>query len=138
MAEEPENLTLKLLRELRAEMREGFEKAFGELAALRGSMSELQIAVAATRADVGIIKQDVEKIGEIQANQGARLNAIDGRLGIIENAHAERKFEESSQGIDINKSRRHGFPIHPAKATQSRNIADRNHKDCERKCERQF
>jgi len=44
MAEEPENLTLKLLRELRAEMREGFEKAFGELAALRGSMSELQIA----------------------------------------------------------------------------------------------
>jgi hypothetical protein len=35
MTDEPENLTLKLLREMRSEMREGFEKAFGDLAALR-------------------------------------------------------------------------------------------------------
>ena len=94
MADEPENLTLALLREIRSEMREGFEKAFSELADVRAQtklipqlakdVSELQVALAATRADVGIIKETVEKIGEIQANQGARLNAIDGRLGIIE------------------------------------------------------
>jgi hypothetical protein len=46
MADEPENLTLKLLREMRSEMREGF-------AELRGSVSELQVAVAAIRADQG-------------------------------------------------------------------------------------
>jgi hypothetical protein len=91
MTDEPENLTLTLLREMRAEMREGFEKAFGELAELRGEMlgmradvSELQIAMAATRADIGIIKEAVEKISETQQNQGARLNAMDGRLALIE------------------------------------------------------
>ena len=46
MTDEPENLTLALLREIRGEMREGFEKAFGELGELRGSVSELSIAVA--------------------------------------------------------------------------------------------
>jgi predicted nucleic acid-binding Zn-ribbon protein len=70
MTDEPENLTLKLLREMRAEMREGFEKAFSELTELRGAMSELQTAVAAIRG--------------AQQNHGARLNAIDGRLALIE------------------------------------------------------
>jgi chromosome segregation ATPase len=91
VADEPENLTLKLLREMRAEMREGFEKSFGELAELRqgfvelrGSVYELQIALTATRVDVAAIKTDVETIRETQQNQGARLNAIDGRLALIE------------------------------------------------------
>ena len=95
MADEPENLTLKLLREMRAEMREGFEKAFGDIAAvrtemregfaeLRGSVSELQIAVAAIRADQGRSNELLGKLADTQANQGARLNAIDGRLALIE------------------------------------------------------
>jgi hypothetical protein len=75
MADEPENLTLKLLRELRSEMREGF-------AELRGSVSELQVAVAAIRADQGHTNELLEQVHKTQQNHGARLNAIDGRLGL--------------------------------------------------------
>ena len=105
MADEPENLTLKLLRELRSEMREGFEKAFGELADLRGSVSELhrsvsrlegsvfkleegvselQHEVAAMRIDQGRTNELLEQVHKTQQNHGARLNVIDGRLAIIE------------------------------------------------------
>jgi len=91
MTDEPENLTLKLLREIRGEMREGFEKAFGDLAELRGSVSELrgsvsdlQVSVAAMRADQGRANELLEQVHEVQKNQGARLNVIDGRLAIIE------------------------------------------------------
>jgi predicted nuclease with TOPRIM domain len=91
MTDEPENLTLKLLREMRSEMREGFEKAFGDLTELRGSVSELrgsvsdlQVSVAAMRADQGRANELLEQVHEVQKNQGARLNVIDGRLAIIE------------------------------------------------------
>jgi hypothetical protein len=49
MADEPKDHTLRLLREIRAEIREGFTKVFDDLAELRGSVSELQHEVAATR-----------------------------------------------------------------------------------------
>lgn len=84
MPDEPENLTLKLLREMRSEMREGFEKAFGDLAELRGSVSELQHTVAAMRIDQGRMHVLLEHLHETQQNQGARLNVIDGRLALIE------------------------------------------------------
>ena len=91
MADEPENLTLKLLREIRGEMREGFEKAFGDLAELRGSVSELrgsvsdlQHEVAAMRVDQGRTNELLEKVHDTQQNHGARLNAIEGRLALIE------------------------------------------------------
>jgi predicted nuclease with TOPRIM domain len=91
MADEPENMTLKLLREMRDEMREGFEKAFGDLAELRkdtsglqGAVSELQHEVAAMRVDQRRTNDLLEQVHKPQANHGARLNAIDGRLAIIE------------------------------------------------------
>jgi hypothetical protein len=88
MADEPENLTLALLREMRAEMREGFEKAFGDIAAVRTEMrdgfAELQIAVAALSVDLKQTKKTVEQIHETQQNHGYRLNAVDGRLALIE------------------------------------------------------
>ena len=91
MADEPENLTLKLLREICGEMREGFEKAFGDLAALRkdtseiqGAVSELQHEVAAMRVDQGRTNELLEQVHKTQQNHGVRLNAIDGRLAIIE------------------------------------------------------
>jgi hypothetical protein len=91
MADEPENLTLKMLREMRFEMREGFEKAFGDLAALRKDMSDMQREVAAMRVDQRRTNETLEhhseileKLAETQANQGARINAIDGRLALIE------------------------------------------------------
>jgi chromosome segregation ATPase len=88
MTDEPENHTLALLREMRAEMREGFEKAFGDLAELRDSVSELQREVAAMRVDQGRTNELLEQVHKAQQNHGARLNAslnaIDGRLALIE------------------------------------------------------
>jgi hypothetical protein len=83
MADEPENLTLKLLREMRGEMREGFEKAFGDLAELRGSVSELQIALAATRTDIGVIKADVEDIKETARLIEGRLVRLEKHAGLL-------------------------------------------------------
>jgi hypothetical protein len=89
MADEeiPENIDLRfvarqnarILGEL-AEMREQTK----HIPALQADVSELQHAMAATRADLAIVKDTVEKIYETQQNHGARLNAIDGRLAIIE------------------------------------------------------
>ena len=62
MADEPEHLTLKILRE----MREGFERAFGDLAELRGSVSELQVAAAAIRADQGRTNELLEQVHKTQ------------------------------------------------------------------------
>jgi len=94
MADEPESRMLHLLREIRAEVREGFTKVFDDLAELREhtkpipqlakDVSELQVAVAAIRTDQGHTLELLEKISETQANHGARLNAIDGRLALIE------------------------------------------------------
>ena len=83
MADEPENLTLKLLREMRGEMREGFEKAFGDLAELKRDVSELQIAVAATRTDTGVIKADVEDIKETARLIEGRLVRLEKHAGLL-------------------------------------------------------
>jgi hypothetical protein len=94
MADEPENLTLKLLREMRSEMSEGFEKAFGDLAELRtemragfaelrGSVSELQVAVAAIRTDQGRTNELLEQVHMTQQAHSARLNLINGRLALM-------------------------------------------------------
>ena len=42
------------------------------------------VAVAAIRADQGRTNELLEKVHETQKNHGARLNAIDGRLALIE------------------------------------------------------
>jgi hypothetical protein len=84
MTDEPKDHTLAVLRQMRGEMQEGFEKAFDDLGALRGSVSELQREVAAMRVDQGRANEALERLADTQANQGARLNAIDGRLALIE------------------------------------------------------
>jgi NTP pyrophosphatase (non-canonical NTP hydrolase) len=101
MADEPENMTLALLREIRGEIREGFEKAFGDLAELRDELrdmgeqtkfipklvndvADLQHEVAAMRVDQSRTNELLEQVHEVQQNQGARLNVIEGRLALIE------------------------------------------------------
>jgi hypothetical protein len=44
----------------------------------------LQIAASAIRADQGRTNELLEQVHKTQQNHGARLNAIDGRLGPIE------------------------------------------------------
>ncbi len=95
MADEPKDHTLHLLREIRAEVREGCTKVFDDLAELceqtklipqlAKDVSELQVAVASMRADQGRANELLEKVHETQKNHGARLNVIDGRLALIEN-----------------------------------------------------
>jgi hypothetical protein len=69
----------QILTEL-AQMREQ-TKLIPKLAA---DVSELQVTVAAIRADQGRTNELLEQVHKTQANHGARLNAIDGRLAIIE------------------------------------------------------
>ncbi len=64
MAEEPENHTIRLLQEMRAEMKERFDKSDAAIAELQGAVTELQVAVAATRADLSIVKDDVGALKE--------------------------------------------------------------------------
>jgi chromosome segregation ATPase len=61
-----------------------FDDIQGHLGKLEASAQEMQITLAATRRDLAIVKDKVEEIHETQQNHGARLNAIDGRLAIIE------------------------------------------------------
>jgi hypothetical protein len=87
MADEPENLTLVLLREIRAEQE--------RLAIMLGKVTDAVTEVAATQNHQSAVLARhseilthhsglLEKINETQQNYGARLNAIDGRLAIIE------------------------------------------------------
>src|SRR5271166_3845604 len=94
MADEPESLTLRLLREIRAEQE--------RLAGIGGKIADAVTQIAATQdhhtkvltRHSAILEHHsstldhhsglLEKISETQANQGARLNAIDGRLALIE------------------------------------------------------
>jgi hypothetical protein len=103
MAEEPDNHTLRLLREMREEtnrrfdemreetnrrfdgMREDTNRRFDEMrdeaAAFR---KEVSVSVAAMRADQHRTNEILETIAETQQNHGTRLNAIEGRLALIE------------------------------------------------------
>ncbi|MGB7913787.1 MAG: hypothetical protein WCF79_00575 [Rhodomicrobium sp.] len=87
MADEPENLTLKLLREIRAEQE--------RLASMLGKVTDAVTQIATTQdhhtevltRHSAILEHHsglLESINEVQANNGARLNVIDGRLAIIE------------------------------------------------------
>jgi len=80
MVDEPENLTLMLLREIRAEQH--------ALASLLGKVSDAVTAIATTQEHHGeVLARHSDLLGklyEIQQNSGARLNTIDGRLAIIE------------------------------------------------------
>ena len=48
------------------------------------AVSELGIAIAATRADLGIVKETVEDISERLQTVAGRLNTVDARLARIE------------------------------------------------------
>ena len=80
MADEPENLTLKLLREMRAEQE--------CLATMLGKVTDAVTEITTTQNHHSQIltrhSELLEKILETQHNYGYRLNAIDGRLTLIE------------------------------------------------------
>jgi hypothetical protein len=88
MADDPENHTLRLLREMREEnqqFREETARRFDALEATAAARhTELSVEIAAMRADQHRTNEILEKVAKTQRNHGARLNAIDGRLAVIE------------------------------------------------------
>jgi hypothetical protein len=96
----PENIDLRFLAEQQS-------RILGELAERREqtklipqivlSVSELQIALAATRADVGVVKETVEDISERLQTVEGRLNTIDSRL--------HRKAHRACEGMSLLKAR---------------------------------
>jgi 3-methyladenine DNA glycosylase/8-oxoguanine DNA glycosylase len=80
MTDEPENLTLKLLREIRAEQE--------RLAGIVGKIADAVTAIATTQGHHGQVLERHSAILEsmderLQIAEG-RLNTIDGRLARIE------------------------------------------------------
>jgi chromosome segregation ATPase len=88
MADEPENVDLRFLAEqgkrILAELAEARAEVRAEqhaLASLLGKVSDAVTEIAKVQERHSEI---LGKLVEIQANQGARLNVIEGRLAIIE------------------------------------------------------
>jgi septation ring formation regulator EzrA len=80
MTDEPENLTLKLLREMRSEQE--------RLASMLGKVTEAVTQIASTQDHQGeVLARHSELLGQIletQQSYGGRLNVIDGRLALLE------------------------------------------------------
>jgi len=68
------------LRDMRADNQERDKK----LDKIANDVSELQITMAATHADIGVIKQGVEDQSERLQTVEGRLNTVDSRLARIE------------------------------------------------------
>jgi ribosomal protein L29 len=88
MADEPENLTLKLLREMRDEMREGFAELRGELKAFRDE-------VAATDTEnakiLETITGDIADLKTIFVDVQARVIRHEKRVKTLEKARPEAR-----------------------------------------------
>jgi hypothetical protein len=80
MTDEPENLTLKLLREMRAEQE--------RLTSMLGKVTDAVTQIARTQDHHGeVLARHSELLGQIletQQSYGGRLNVIDGRLALLE------------------------------------------------------
>jgi septation ring formation regulator EzrA len=80
MTDEPENLTLVLLREMRSEQE--------RLASMLGKVTDAVTQIAATQEHHGEVlsrhSELLSQILETQQSYGGRLNVIDGRLALIE------------------------------------------------------
>jgi chromosome segregation ATPase len=86
MTDEPENLVLALLREIRAEqeaMRTAQER-------MQAGITEIKLAVAANGAEIGIVRKDVEGIKKsINILEGdmrtirMRVERIEDHIGLV-------------------------------------------------------
>ena len=91
MADEPENVDLRFLAEQGKRILAELAEARAERAEMRAEQQSFarllgKVSDAVTEI-AGVQERHSELLGkivEIQANQGARLNAIDGRLALIE------------------------------------------------------
>lgn len=84
--ERPENHTLRLLQEIRAEMRDGFEKSAAEVARVHADVAEVRADQA--RADVKMtrIAADVLATKSLVLDVVVKLTALERRVSVLENA----------------------------------------------------
>jgi len=88
MAEEPENHTLRLLQEIRSEMRRGFDEMKGELATVRGELKSFREDVAAADAEnakiLETITHDIADLKTIFVDLQARVVRNEKRIKTLE------------------------------------------------------
>jgi hypothetical protein len=91
MADDVENHTLRLLQEMRTEMRQGFAHVDGRLSALEGRQVAVEGSLAKVIDAVTEIASVQEKHSRVLVELvetgrigGGRLNALEARLGRIE------------------------------------------------------
>jgi hypothetical protein len=84
MADEPENLVLHLLREIRKETTERFDKLEEKLARLNSTVEEVALAVASLSVSNRHIRADTSKILANQEQHEARIKRIEDRLGLTD------------------------------------------------------
>jgi hypothetical protein len=93
MADEPENLTIRLLQELRADMQKGFAEMKGELAAVRGELKSFRDDVAATDSEnakiLETITNDIADLKTIFVDVQARVVRNEKRVQKLEKARPE-------------------------------------------------
>lgn len=70
------------LREMRGQTVQ-IPEMHADISSLRRDVSELQIAIAATRADIGVIKGDVEDIKETARLIEGRLVRLEKHAGLL-------------------------------------------------------
>ena len=88
MAEETENHTLALLREIRAEMREGFEKSAAEVARVHADVAEVRADQARADAKMARIHADILATKSLMLDAVVKLTALERRVSTLEDASA--------------------------------------------------
>jgi ribosomal protein L29 len=86
MAEEPENHTIRLLQEMRAEMREGFSELRGELKAFR---EEVAAADDENAKILETITHDIADLKTIFVDLQARVIRDERRIKALEKARPD-------------------------------------------------
>ena len=93
MADEPENQTIRLLQDIRSDMRRGFDEVKGELAAVRGELKSFRDDVAATDAEnakiLETITHDIADLKTIFVDLQARVIRNEKRVKALEKARPE-------------------------------------------------
>jgi hypothetical protein len=88
MADEPENLTLKMLREMRAEIQERDEKRAMEIAKVHADVSRGNSAVAQLQADLAKMHADVMEAKALALEIVLKFRSLDKRVEKLEGTPA--------------------------------------------------
>jgi hypothetical protein len=86
MTDEPENLVLRHLQEIRAEVREGFEKSAAEVARVHADVAEVRADQARADAKMARIHADVLATKSLVLDVVVKLTALERRVFVLEDA----------------------------------------------------